>query len=281
MSDEKDFDYGICKIPRKDKDGNDISGDRIGKGGRHRNDGTFSGMVYDVQEVEHDPSLVETKTVYIEQEVPFWKVLISDLVRDCAPILLDKGEIAIRNWWIGRKEKKDAERTVKSKVERRAYRKGKSSSRLKIDQIMQEAQEKEATTVLEKKSTMIVMPDEFDLAYEQYMANMTSEEAQKELLEAFVLYVLALRKFNKISNAHIVDSAGNITDGRTVIIKLSAPDVVANINAILENNLSLLESWQSVALADILGRSLIEEKRFVPIDSITFQQGLLNKIDNG
>ena len=84
MSDEKDFDYGICKIPRKDKDGNDISGDRIGKGGRHRNDGTFSGMVYDVQEVEHDPSLVETKTVYIEQEVPFWKVLISDLVRDSA-----------------------------------------------------------------------------------------------------------------------------------------------------------------------------------------------------
>lgn len=45
MPDERDFDYGICKIPRKEKDGNDISNDRIGRGGRHRSNGTYSGPV--------------------------------------------------------------------------------------------------------------------------------------------------------------------------------------------------------------------------------------------
>ena len=56
MADNKDFDYGICKIPRVDKNGNDITNDRIGKGGRHRDDGTYSGPVYDVEMVKHDPS---------------------------------------------------------------------------------------------------------------------------------------------------------------------------------------------------------------------------------
>lgn len=32
MSEERDFDYVVGKLPRKDKDGNDTTGDCIGKG---------------------------------------------------------------------------------------------------------------------------------------------------------------------------------------------------------------------------------------------------------
>ena len=64
MSEDRDFDWGMCKIPRKDKNGNDISNDRIGKGGRHRSDGTYSGPVYDIEKVDDDPSISITKTVY-------------------------------------------------------------------------------------------------------------------------------------------------------------------------------------------------------------------------
>ena len=46
MSEERDFDYVVGKLPRKDKDGNDTTGDRIGKGGRHRGDGTYSAVAY-------------------------------------------------------------------------------------------------------------------------------------------------------------------------------------------------------------------------------------------
>ena len=48
MSEERDFDYVVGKLPRKDKDGNDTTGDRIGKGGRHRGDGTYSAVAYDL-----------------------------------------------------------------------------------------------------------------------------------------------------------------------------------------------------------------------------------------
>lgn len=32
MSEDRDFDYVVGKLPRKDKDGNDTTNDRIGKG---------------------------------------------------------------------------------------------------------------------------------------------------------------------------------------------------------------------------------------------------------
>lgn len=48
MPEEKDFDYVVGKLPRRDKDGNDTTGDRIGKGGRHRDDGTYSAVAYAV-----------------------------------------------------------------------------------------------------------------------------------------------------------------------------------------------------------------------------------------
>ena len=56
MSEDRDFDYVVGKLPRKDKDGNDTTGDRIGKGGRHRDDGTYSAVAYDLQVVDEDPT---------------------------------------------------------------------------------------------------------------------------------------------------------------------------------------------------------------------------------
>jgi hypothetical protein len=42
------FDYVTAKLPRTGKDGTDITGDRVGGGGRHRANGTYSGPVYDI-----------------------------------------------------------------------------------------------------------------------------------------------------------------------------------------------------------------------------------------
>lgn len=121
------------------------------------------------------------------------------------------------------------------------------------------------------------MPDEFDFAYEQYSANMTSEEAQKELLDAFILYVLAIKKLNKVARAKITDSDENIIDGRTMIDKISAPVVIEKINNILDHNPKLLEEWQTIALSDILGRTLTKEDKLIPINGDKLQQGLLHQ----
>lgn len=60
-----DFDYVTAKLPRIGKDGADITGDRVGGGGRHRANGTYSGPVYDisiedgrpVSRTEHDAAV--------------------------------------------------------------------------------------------------------------------------------------------------------------------------------------------------------------------------------
>lgn len=295
MPDGRDFDYGICKIPRRDKDGNDISGDRIGKGGRHRSDGTYSGPVYDVELVGYDPSVPQTRTVYhdrpvyieqpvyVEQKESFLEELASDLIRDYGPVLLnrllDNAEAAFWGWWDERKERKNAARMAEAKSKRRDSLKSAAAASRSADVPFKNDRATEANAVAGLRSTTIVMPDGLDAAYEQYSVNMTSEEAQKDLLDAFVFYLLALKKLNRVANARIIDSAGNITDGRAVIEKISAPEVIDKINAILEQNPGLLETWQSVALSDILGRSLTEDARFVPIDSARFQQELLVKAD--
>lgn len=78
MEDNRDFDYVIGKLPRKDKDGNDVTRDRMGKGGRHRENGTFSVMPYDLKVVENDPAKpfprpqpqVIVRNQYVEVERP-------------------------------------------------------------------------------------------------------------------------------------------------------------------------------------------------------------------
>ena len=47
-----------------------------------------------------------------------------------------------------------------------------------------------------------------------------------------ILRLLSEKNYWKIAHANIVDSAGNITDGRAMLDKLSSPLVLENINTI-------------------------------------------------
>ena len=42
--DNKDYEEYKVKVPKYDKEGNEITGDKLGKGGRHRGNGTFSAI---------------------------------------------------------------------------------------------------------------------------------------------------------------------------------------------------------------------------------------------
>ena len=273
MTDGRDFDYGICKIPRKDKDGNDISNDRIGRGGRHRSDGTYSGPVYDVEVVDGDPSVPRTKTVYrdrtvvIEKEPPVWKLLAADLVREYAPGLIDKGVdkavASARNWWSDRKEKKAAERLAKYETQRTQE----AAPRLKADQVLREAQRRENTSVAESGSSAVSVQDEFDSAYEQYTIHMTSEEAQKELIDIFILTIMREKKIQRLRHARVEDAAGHIVDGADLVKRLADPAVMKSINCILEQRPDLLDEMQETYLTSLLGRELIIDSRFIPIES--------------
>jgi len=42
----------------------------------------------------------------------------------------------------------------------------------------------------------------------------------------------------------------------------------------LENKPELLEEWKEIALSDILGRRLMEDGQFIPIESVGFREAL-------
>ena len=103
---------------------------------------------------------------------------------------------------------------------------------------------------------------------------MTSEEAQKELLDAFILRLLSEKKLWRLSHAKVTDSEGNITDGQKMIEKLTDPKLLSNINVILSNNIDLLETWQMAALKDILERELVQDGNYIPIESENLREHL-------
>lgn len=255
MSEDRDFDYVVGKLPRKDKDGNDTTSDRIGKGGRHREDGTYSAVAYDLEVVEEDPTkivppepqvIVRREVVEVEkrptryEDLPWYQQLIVDGIEQALPIIVDRA-VDGAFYWAGRGWNA-AVNYGKRKIADRKSAKQTASQKKAV--VTNTAPLKSAAVVTTPEKTHAVL-DEIDATYENYSINMTSEEAQKEFVDAFILRLLSEKKLWKIAHANIVDSAGNITDGRAMIDKLSSPLMLENINTILNNNPALLETWKN------------------------------------
>ncbi|GGP15555.1 hypothetical protein LDL08_25160 [Nonomuraea glycinis] len=54
MENDRDFRRIVGKVPTRDKEGNDITGDNLSTGGLRRDDGTISGMAYDLKFPDDD-----------------------------------------------------------------------------------------------------------------------------------------------------------------------------------------------------------------------------------
>lgn len=255
----------------------------LARGGRHRDDGTYSAVAYDLEVVDEDPTkkapeptvVVQHEVVEVEkhptryEDLPWYGQLICDGIEMVMPYVVD-GLVNLTergiNAGISAVKRKAAEHKG-AKREKRVQQKKTVTAYIEPPESAQMATTpKKATTVL----------DEIDAAYENYSINMTSEEAQKEFVDAFILRVLSEKKLWKIAHANIVDPDGNITDGRAMIDKLSSPLMLENINTILKNNPALLETWQTIALEDILGRELIVDSCYVPIEGQALRKNLMS-----
>lgn len=113
-----------------------------------------------------------------------------------------------------------------------------------------------------------------DVVLEEYRDNMSSGEARKELVEAFVLQVIAARKIKRVAQANFVDENGHKVEGRELVDKLSNPALITEINAILSANPQLLSQQQVTELSGFLGYSIIREGKYIPISSETMHEKL-------
>ena len=115
-----------------------------------------------------------------------------------------------------------------------------------------------------------------DVAFNEDRENMTSEDAQRELIEAFILYLESMRRVQRVTNANVIDSDGRITGGKELLEAMANKGMIESINEILQHNPALLNSEQEKFLFDILGYEIYSQNEYIPITVASLTTGLFN-----
>ncbi|WP_165172816.1 hypothetical protein [Adlercreutzia sp. ZJ242] len=125
--------------------------------------------------------------------------------------------------------------------------------------------------------------EELDTAYEGYRENMSSEEAQKALVEVAILASMLAERIKKLSNAKITGEgiAGGYLGWQETVNRLSSRELIDDVNRILEGDVRLFDAAQIANLELILGRSLYKNGQYVPIESNEFRERLMPGLDDG
>lgn len=174
----------------------------------------------------------------------------------------------VKHWW-----QNEAEPTIKEKwqiltdkTKDKLSSKGKKKSKLHTNEI-----------VTASETFQGMFSHELEEAYEKYINDMTSEEAQRELLDIFILSALLTAKIRKMSNARIIKNGGapgEYLEGQKILERLTTPEYIGCINQILENNPQLLEE-KTAYLSGILGHNLVLNGQYVPIEIGKFKEAMI------
>lgn len=122
-----------------------------------------------------------------------------------------------------------------------------------------------ATEIIDNELPSITL-QQIDNAYKEYNRNMTNEEAQRELLDIFILIALLKRKMKNLSDANIINED-------LLIEKVTSKEYIECINKILIVNPVLCDN-NTDTLKEILGRDIYKEGEYIPIDYEILKQQL-------
>ncbi|MCM1508973.1 MAG: hypothetical protein NC177_17835 [Ruminococcus flavefaciens] len=105
----------------------------------------------------------------------------------------------------------------------------------------------------------------FEVKFKEYGENMSSDEAKKELIEAFVLKVIAAKKLERVIKSDIIDENGKKQDKQALINEVTNPALISEINSILSDNPYLITQQQIIEISSILGYNIISDGKYMPI----------------
>ena len=112
-----------------------------------------------------------------------------------------------------------------------------------------------------------------DLALNEYHADMSSEEAQRHLLNIMCAAMYMAGEIRQLTNATLKDE-DRLAWG-AALEKLTTQSVTDGINQILEGKVLTLDEEQSKTLTEFLGGSLIVNGAFLPIENERIKEALL------
>lgn len=200
------------------------------------------------------------------EEQKFAQLVAEAIAAGTAYVLTEYVAPHVNRWWQNKAvpTMKEKWKIFTDKRKDRPSPKGKKKSKLHTDEIV---------------NANVTIPGTFshglEEAYEKYMNDMTSEEAQRELLDIFILSALLTTKIRKLSNARIIngDAPGAYLEGQEILERLTAPEYIGSINQILEKNPQLMEEKAAV-LSGILRRNLVLNGQYVPIEIGKFKEAM-------
>ncbi|MDE5802347.1 MAG: hypothetical protein K2I22_05455 [Lachnospiraceae bacterium] len=209
----RDYDEIRGKIKRHDKNGNDITGDKLGGGGRHRPDGSISALVYDIETIDSVDNNSELTRCELESQLAMYaheeelarlqkeqsgvdlanNVLF--LVNNILVFLDEHPEVAIKIAEGGKK----AVSTIKEQT---------SKMFSSIKGINKKKQKKPSANLQTVRGSEIRDSKEMHSSdsMEDHGEEMTLEQAQTEYIEFFKDFLRMKKRAERLANAHIVDA---------------------------------------------------------------------------
>lgn len=215
MADGDDFLRVVGKIPKRDKEGNDITGDKLSAGGLRRADGTISAMVYGLK-------------IQGDDDGRDWRDLAAKVAVEVAAEVTARAAPHVKDWW--------QEKALPSL--KRAVAKGEKPAR--------------SATVEDHGRSTAGEPAPSDAALEDHRIAMPGEEAQrrfKEMLEALAVYAEQVRI---LSNARVEDGA-EFPELESAMGKLATPEFRDAVHRMLEANGSQVTEGTAAEFARIFG----------------------------
>ena len=124
-----------------------------------------------------------------------------------------------------------------------------------------QAAQKEQESIATETPSITDLSLAFDTAFTNYQIYMDEPEVQKRLLDIYVSYIRIIYNLKLLANAQIIDRNGRTFSGKELVDKVTSLVVISQINRIIFENPALLDQQQALLLSEVLGQSLILEKR--------------------
>lgn len=267
MREDRDYDIAIAKIPRKDKKGNDITKDKLAGGGRHRENGTISGMAYDFEILNEerfpDADRKENIPEFSAKDM-LMASLVENLLMPVVECFFDEleyhAEILLVDKVFPAVKKKGKELIASAKPVILGIWDGLMGRETKAEQILREHEKKKtelaASNVLQKRE------DKNNVEY-------VTLEKEKRIITNMKCYAILLaneiQRYSKICVVKDTDSNAYIEE-RKNLEKLMTQDTMNGIQTLLENKEQFcLDDMAIRILSEFHSGNVILEGKCVPI----------------
>ncbi len=113
-----------------------------------------------------------------------------------------------------------------------------------------------------------------EVMYDEYLRNMTSEEAQQHLINIVVLTARLAYEIKELSRVVIINNERLSGQYQADVERITQQRVMKSFNSILENNLMLLDEESSEKLSNLLGYQVVVNSSFIPFERMQLKDAL-------